>query len=291
MKKIKLRHFAAAAVIGMIVACFLAVIQVRKFVAELRNHSSAAKASAPLAMAVNATENDANPESSSSEESAKEVSDQESKGSLDSDVATKPGSSKMSQQEINETIAMIKESPPIDTCTYLTANRARLFQRFKERPKTFQILVMNRTLEISLVASRLPKNLEIMYHQEEPSTVANDLRYAYLVYQAKREVEQNFEDARRLEVHGYYARVLAQIAFQNPSVVGDPELVSLCQALTDLNEPLPQELMNQKIHEFAARAQVKIDEIDFDPQYVSKLFINKKSVTDLWFYALPKSAR
>lgn len=185
-----------------------------------------------------------------------------------------------------EAIEIFKEKPHIDICKYLKPDRAQIYRTFKEIPRTFKFLILNRSIEMLFFTERMPKSFDLKFPTEERSSFANDLRYAYAIHEAKVELENNIEKARQVDVRGYYARALAQITLRNPSVLGDPELLPLCESFTDFSIPASQTELNEKTLAFMKRAQVKPDEINFDPHYKSQVEVLKNGA-GVWEYQFP----
>lgn len=276
------RYFIPTVLLLAICAMVFGIQEIRTFAHEARESR---KSSSKLSPAETASVSAAEPKSeSTNKNNASPLPSQE--------IFTGATSTQISQDKdhypsARESIHYVHKLPVIETCTWFEPEKGKLFEKFRIKPKGFEILVMNRSFEISTLSARLPKNIELILRQEEDPTFVNDLSYAALVYQANNEVAKNLERARLVDIRGYYARVLAQIVFKNPSLVGDPELISNCKAITDLSSPMNRAELNEKVIGFMQRAQVKDSEIAFDPQYMSKLVIDKRNPA-LWVYDIQR---
>lgn len=187
-------------------------------------------------------------------------------------------------------VDLVQKTPVIEICTWFEGSKSNVFLKFVNKPRIFDILVDDQIVEIALYSYRFPKNQAVMMQLAEEPTLVNDVKFALDIYMAKKEIEENLELARQIQMHGYYARVLAKIAARNPSIVGDSRLASLCQQFINMQEPLSQEAMNAEIFGFLQQAQVKPEEINFDPNYRSPLTINKMS-NEIWSYDMPRKPK
>ncbi|MGZ3797899.1 MAG: hypothetical protein ACXVB1_16125 [Pseudobdellovibrionaceae bacterium] len=166
-----------------------------------------------------------------------------------------------------EFIKKIHEIPLIKTCTMFEGRGLLLFKALLARPRGFRVFVIDQRLEIGLLSIRFPINQSLFARLDEVPSLFHDMRFALDIYRAQKELEENLPLAREIQLHGYYARTIAKILRRNPSLLGNPEVSSLCQQFADIKRPLSQEEMNSEIEGFMRRAQVKPEEIDFDPNF------------------------
>lgn len=169
----------------------------------------------------------------------------------------------------------VQERPLIGTCKMLGAERLPLFRKLLERPKAFEILAMDQRLEIGLLAYHLPINQSLVLQLDETPSLVQDAKYSLAIYKAKQELEDSISWARQVEIHGYYARILAQIVSKNPSLLGDSEVMKLCDKFSNLQNPTTQEEMNKEVVGFMQRAQIKPGEIPFNPNFRPTVEVTK----------------
>jgi hypothetical protein len=172
-----------------------------------------------------------------------------------------------SKESNAEFIKEVQKIPLIKTCTMFEGRGLLLFKAMLARPRGFQIFVIDQRIEIGLLSIRLPINQSLFARLDETPSLFRDMRFALDIYRAQKELEENIPLARKIQLHGYYARTIAKILRRNPSLLGNPEVSSLCQQFVDIKRPLSQEEMNIEIEGFMRRAQVKPEEIDFDPNF------------------------
>lgn len=192
-----------------------------------------------------------------------------------------------SPYDLREFFERNQKKPLIETCSWLSPDKAPLFNTLLNKPKFFELMVMEQSLEIGLFAYRLPLVQALALKADEVPTLSNDVDFAWATFKAKKELEEYLPMARQVETQGYYARILAKILRQNPSLFGDHRLSTLCERFTNPDEPLSQEEMNHEVDLILQIAQVKPEEIDFDPHFKPSVEISR-SHNGVPIYALKR---
>jgi hypothetical protein len=172
-----------------------------------------------------------------------------------------------SKYTYSELIKDVQKRPLINTCTLLEGDGTPLFKKLLERPSGFELLVIDQRLEVGLIAYRLPINQALALQLDENPSLFHDMRFSLDFYRAQKELEVNLPLARQIETRGYYTRILAKILRQNPNLIGDPAVSALCDEFANIQRPTSQEEMNKEMYAFMQRAQVKPEEIDFNPNF------------------------
>lgn len=265
------KKILGAILVAFVVVCFFCVGKLRKFAQDSRESQRAALIAAGAKAPALVTPG---PEvaTESSDKSEKET--QPSEDNQVSAAAT-ASASDASEYTTAEFIQDIQKKPLIETCSMLGGERTPLFKKIIGNPRGFKILVLDQMLELGTLAYRLPINQVVALQVDENPSLLQDVRYAIDIYRARKELEANLPFARQIETRGYYTRVLAKIAKQNPNILGDSALSGLCDKFANTQSPLSQEEMNREVYAFMERAQVNPADIDFNPNYKPTVEISK----------------
>ncbi len=181
---------------------------------------------------------------------------------------------------VRETLESLDQIPLINVCRWIdpSSDYSKTFQDvatgglFQNLYQT--VIQAEGIFGPWLFRSRLPINREVLLAIDEEPSLMRDVEFSIQLYEAKKELEDNLDMAKQIETRAYYAWVLTQIAFKNPSLIGDGNLTDLCLRLQNIDqEPFSSQEISSEIYQFMDRAQIKPEEFKFNPNFESKVEI------------------
>lgn len=173
--------------------------------------------------------------------------------------------------DLKQLLEQDQAEPIIKTCSWFAPDKSSTFNKLINRPKVFENLILDQTQEIGLFSYRLPLTRSLILRLKDTSEFQNDFHFIFDFLLARMELQAHLSKARLVDTHGYYTRLLAKIVRQNPSLTEDVRLSRLCEKIANIESPLSREEMNREIEIFMELAQVRAEEIDYNPRYESRV--------------------
>jgi hypothetical protein len=174
-----------------------------------------------------------------------------------------------SEKKFKDVLEYLENKPLISTCQWLVkAESKKKEEQLSFFKRVSPIMKLETILGPMLFQMRLPKYREAILAAEEDPNLIQNVQFAVQLYLVKAELEAHIEEAKKIQLHAYYAWVLSQIVLKNPDLIGDGSLIETCEKFQNFTSPLSQQELNEEVYQLLERSQVKQDEIDFDPQFV-----------------------
>jgi hypothetical protein len=121
--------------------------------------------------------------------------------------------------------------------------------------------------------TRLPHNQNLFAASDKDPSIYKRIEYGAEVLLAQRELEQNLEVARDIENRNYRTFFIGSLLIDNPDLLGNPSLQSVCEELADTDRHISINQMNELIMDLLNEAHVSPEEVHFEPNWESQLFV------------------